>query len=291
MRFKTRANKIKTSFLKFLWSKCVQIVHFKYVQTSENELLSNRLLFMDSLLNHEKLMCDMPVNKGRFYNQIIIGENYTYPAVAAIQQINGHESAKSLTYIEDVLTRFAKKNSSLNSFSDFIGAPDLAGELGACPPWIGILPWVRLDNFKMREAKKNFSTGIENEKRGLFLDAKNGGAQFPLSSERRAHFEAFLLFSLNTSILKKGFDMKKNLKEPAGCIVLVSSNEEWVWMCNVGIHRVTVLAAHGLSHIPLLIKNVVFRDTVRDWYMVRKGLCSEEDALRIFDSIVKGRTL
>lgn len=284
---KLTLNKIKTKFFNWLRSKGYEVVKITNINVSLQELIRNRVLLSESMLNSQRLFCEMPVDKGRFFNQIIKDDKCCYPAVSALEEINKSDELGQ-EYLSQKLIEFSKKNQNL-SYASFLELEGTDSVFSNLPAWSRILPWQPIDDIKKAVKQKNFSTGIENAKRGLKLDALNGGSQFPLSSDTRAKFEAVLLFKLNKSIKQSGFDSKKNLKEPMGCVLLIGNDGDFAWISNVGIHRITVLAAQGMTHIPLNIRNIIYRDTVKDWHMVRNGLMDESMALEVFDKILKGR--
>ena len=161
-------------------------------------------------------------------------------------------------------------------------------ELDEAPPWLIIYPWSNYD-ISTGIALKNNGILLENKRDGLYLDARQGGASFPLQDDRKIDFEARKLLSLYQSITDRGYQPDQNAHSQIGAVLLIDENGDWVWHVSGGFHRVTVLQVCGYTEIPVTVHGIIYRSEVKSWPNVTSGLFTADTALTYFDNIFHGR--
>jgi hypothetical protein len=156
-------------------------------------------------------------------------------------------------------------------------------------PWSYSSPEQRMARFCI-EGSHSRLLSTEAQKHGL-NPAENYGCQFfgPISTDH-GELEFLRLTSVNNKIIKEGYAPSKH-----GHIhgeFLIDGND-WIWIAIGGKHRFSVLSALDVDTIPVAKLSrwatlFVRRSEVEFWPNVRSGLFTVEEALSIFDRIMKG---
>jgi hypothetical protein len=170
-----------------------------------------------------------------------------------------------------------------------------SSRLRAYPAMATVMPWgysspeQRMARFCI-EGSHSRLLSKEAHKHGL-NPAENYGCQFfgPISTDH-GELEFQRLTSVNNKIIKEGYAPSKH-----GHIhgeFLIDGNN-WVWIAIGGKHRFSVLSALDVDTIPVAKLSrwatlFVRRSEVEFWPNVRSGLFTVEEALSIFDRIMKG---
>lgn len=129
------------------------------------------------------------------------------------------------------------------------------------------------------------------QKLGIALDSSHGATEFGPVSPMKGMQEMHRLERIVRSLQTEGFQLER------GTVVatLLVGNEPGQWACHIrdGLHRVSVLAALGVPHLPIAIAGgetpaVVRRSEVEAWTHVRDGLYTPQEALFVFDRLIAG---
>ncbi|MBQ0731842.1 MAG: hypothetical protein KBT75_14140 [Oleispira antarctica] len=156
-------------------------------------------------------------------------------------------------------------------------------------PWSYSTPEQRMKRFCV-EGGESRLLAKEAYQHGL-NPAENFGCQFfgPIS-DAHGKLEFERLTGVNNKIVKNGY-----LPAEHGHLhgeFLIDGND-WVWVAIGGKHRFSVLSALDYSEIPVARLSrwahlYVRRSEVDYWPNVRNGLFSAEEAISVFDRIMKG---
>lgn len=264
------------------------LVRKELIELTIEQVLESKFYLDDAFQKKQAdIYIKLPIKKAR----TLSGENFF--------DIEKHHSVVALNHvlnkggkinIEKELLEYYKKiiipkNKKIESLSEVFGIE--IEKLKNIPPWLIFYPWANDDFNKLNEIikQRDLSTYVENKKRGVGVNASEGGSQYIFTSEKRAELEAKLIANLYNSISQKGFDEKENLKDPIGAILLVDG-EKYAWMINAGIHRVCVLSALKKEKISVLIKGVYYKKDIKYWPNVQNSLYSEKEAEELFNCLI-----
>ena len=157
------------------------------------------------------------------------------------------------------------------------------------PPLAARLPWsltVSID--ALRDL-----IGRENRGHGVDLDAEHGWYGFGPVSSQKGRLETTRLARVCDSIRAHGFRRRDNMDGDIRGTVLIG-DRTWVCWIGSGHHRIAALSALGYGHVPIRFMSggfgpLVRRADVAAWPQVRNGLYTRDQALAVFDRVLKGR--
>jgi hypothetical protein len=157
-------------------------------------------------------------------------------------------------------------------------------------PFAYVLPWDAGEIPDILEGRRTvIRRDHEGERRnGRKMDLGSGWKCWgPVSDDLEEH-EFTRLARVFESIRQNGFHRSAAPDGDIGAIVL-RANGENRYLISPGHHRAAALAALGHTVAPVrLASHIVRREDVKAWPAVRKGLFSEQIALRIFDRMHSG---
>ena len=259
-------------------------------QVSVDEALTGRSLLYKT--SFDPVFSNLPLQRAHVSFTPLSCKKAPHQNVVALEHALNFEHSRRTVAISTFLECYSTiAQEEFKTLADTLGMHSSENpSIDALPPWCRLYPWSDSPDPAKAMERINFSTYVENRKRGgPPLNAEQGGAQFPLISPQRAHFEARLLSKTLVSLERHGFSESLNLPDPIGCVLLIKNKDEWCWNVSGGIHRICALQALGYSSVPIWIKRVIYRDDVADWPNVRHGLFDERTAVSIFDRIVSGQ--
>jgi hypothetical protein len=99
--------------------------------------------------------------------------------------------------------------------------------------------------------------------------------------------EIHRLIRVFESIKKNGYNRSNKKDGDIECHVLVNE-QDFVYMVNVGTHRMAAVSALNYSKIPVEVTQIIRREDVNCWPHVKDGLFSITEALYVFDRIFNG---
>lgn len=156
-------------------------------------------------------------------------------------------------------------------------------------PWSYSNPEQRIARFCI-EGRDSKLLSREGYKHGLD-PVDNFGCQFfgPISNDH-GELEFNRLISVNNDIIKEGYAPSQHGHLHGEFLI---DGADWVWIAIGGKHRFSVLSALDFDTIPVARRArwaalFVRRSEVAHWPNVRNGLFSVEEALSVFDRIMKG---
>jgi hypothetical protein len=262
----------------------------RYREIEPARLVEGRSLIYRSSI--DSVVTELPLDLARVSYQPLRYDKYGHVNLFALRQALQVPHEKREETVAEILADYSRFNASRNlTAADMLGVDrDEIPNIQDLPPWAVVMPWSDTEDPEARKETINFSTYVENKKRGgPPLNAENGGAQNPLVSEARARFEARLLVHLLSSIEKKGYRPSPNYFDAIGSVLFIKNEREWCWGVSGGIHRCCVLHALGHKTVKSRIKGAVYRQDVQSWPNVVRGFYSKETALKIFDRLLEGR--
>ncbi|GEM_PF-3030746 len=287
--FKTILNKGFQYIDEQLHKVGMSITRIRKKKISVDDIAVGRTLLYKTRL--EAVDADLPLSKARVGLHAMKMQPQGHINYLALTYLQELDDGYSLERLKSILVMYSRNNADhLKSLSDLYDIScENSSYLKKVPAWFTVYPWSGMGHTEEEIERRNFSTLIENKKRGgPALDAISGGSQYPLTNKKRAEFEAELLHKLKRSISKIGYKPKAGNFDPIGAIVLVGDDGEWCWMVNGGIHRTCVLAAMKYKTVIGSVLNIVYRRDVSDWPNVRNGTFTEEGALQLFDRVMAG---
>lgn len=156
-------------------------------------------------------------------------------------------------------------------------------------PWSYATPEQRMKRFCI-EGSQSRLLAKEAVQHGL-NSAENYGCQFfgPISADH-GELEFKRLTSVNNNIVNDGYAPSKHGHLHGEFLI---DGDNWVWVAIGGKHRFSVLSALEFEKIPVARLSrwaalFIRRNEVAYWPNVRNGLFTEEEALSVFDRIMKG---
>lgn len=213
---------------------------------------------------------NLPENK-----QDYIGKQY-------IDQLNGVPNKK---VIEDLM--LIMKKEEILTAADIMNCPNNK-RLQLYPAWSSLSPW---DKFTIEEKYHTYIEAfIKNRSsHGAKFICKNGKLTTEeIYSPTTAESHVKQIEKLIKSIRNKGF--MKSDKLPRA-FILVNNYREWRWiMSSEGNHRSYLFYLFGVEKLPLIIEDVVYRESLKSSFNVKNGLYTIEEAENIFDGIFKGNS-
>lgn len=251
-----------------------------------DNIINSRFYVENAFFNNKEVHVNLPLNKARSLS----GKKFNIKNHHSVEAINKFlHSDKSLNIFQFLYEYYCNKiilkNIELNSLNDVF---ELNSEkLASIPSWVVLYPWSNYNTNDLSILIKAFdySTFVENRRRGIAVNGSNGGSQFVFTSKQRARLESKLISNLFISFTTKGFDVEKNSKDPIGAILLVDGNN-YSWMISAGIHRTCVLNALGYDNVTVKLKGIIYREDCEYWPNVQNKLFNPEEALNIFDKII-----
>jgi len=262
----------------------------RYKEIDPEQLVKGRSLIYKSSL--DSIVSELPLGSARISNFPFLPDERSHVNLLALRRALQEPPGDREKIVAEILTDYSRFNASLElTAADMLGTEKSEiPNLKDMPPWAVIMPWSNTNNPEKRKKTVNFSTFVENKKRGgPALDAENGGAQNPLVSEERARFEAKLLINLLNSIEKKGYRPSPNYFDAIGSVLFIKNEREWCWSVSGGIHRCCVLYALGHDTVKTKIRGVIYRQDVDSWPNVMRGYYNKETALKVFDRLIEGK--
>ena len=147
-------------------------------------------------------------------------------------------------------------------------------------------PWIDNDSNKIEVCPV-----IQKNKIRALSSREHGVQHWGPVSHVKMLTEAIKLSRLYDSITEKGYQshVSENPDSMVRVYILEKENLEWVAVPFQGQHRVSVASALNIQAIPVKVMFVIRRVDVELFPLVTKGIFSEEDALRIFDSFFEER--
>jgi hypothetical protein len=159
-------------------------------------------------------------------------------------------------------------------------------------PLEAVMPWWPAEPAAVLERRRS-QISRENRSHGSNLDARAGWLQYgPVTVEKGA-FELMRLMRIHESIRQRGYRRNGRADGDIRGVLLIGDGE-WACMIAGGTHRIATLAALGYQTAPIRFgatsNCLVRRMDVDRWPQVRSGMFTREQALAVFDRILKGRT-
>lgn len=249
-------------------------------------IIKSRYYIENAFFNNKEVHVNLSLDKAK----TLSGKNFNIKEHHSVNALNKYlHSDKSLSIVQFLYEYYCNKiilrNIELKSLNDVF---ELNSEkLNSIPSWVVLYPW---SNSNINDIPKliqafDYSTFVENRRRGVAVNGSNGGSQFVFTSKERAKLESKLISNLFTSFSTKGFDVEKNSKDPIGAILLVDGSN-YSWMISAGIHRSCVLTALGHDDVTVKLKGIIYREDYKYWPNVENKLFTPEEALNIFDKII-----
>lgn len=157
-------------------------------------------------------------------------------------------------------------------------------ELGRLPLWSMAYPWERDSPFsKLYEYPDNV---LRNRLSYLKGDTDLKSDILDPSIFGRSHAVQFS--DLCQSVLANGFQLNK----PLPCVYILRSDREWRWvMSGSGNHRAYILNFLGFETLPAQVVGVFDRAKVSSFPLVRNGIYSKDQAIKVFDLVFSGRNI
>lgn len=239
---------------------------------------------------HRSFVIDIPLARCRGLVPMAFRLDAHSDAHPFVQTLRAYQSGSAKQYA----------GSPLHSYFDTVQPTSAADVMGlsettifdslpphaACPPWSGRDPfnWRRKRIKRLRE---------EFARQGIKpRDAVQHGwkAWGPCSVEQ-GEVEFNRLVTLLDAIRSKGYHRQGGKEGDIGGVVLVRGGE---WNCQIsgGQHRAAALSALGYAQAPIriggAISTLIYRDDAPAWPLVRSGIISLEQAVRVFDRIFDG---
>lgn len=158
------------------------------------------------------------------------------------------------------------------------------------PPLAAVLPW---HVSTPAERHKLMRGSIEQywRRHGIDLNADDGVTEYGPVSLKKGAREITRLLDVYKSISAQGF--RRDHGDLYATLLIGSDDGEWACQITDGIHRVAVMVALGYSCAPVRViaegtMSAVRRADVNAWPHVRSGLLSRDEALAVFDKLLRG---
>lgn len=229
---------------------------------------------------------DIPLNRCRSYLLGYLPQEH--PFCATLKQYNTHKHAYKNSMLFQYYEEFQPK-----TMADVLKVE--SKKLQEYPAMATVMPWSysnprqRMDRFCV-EGSQSRLLAKEAYQLGL-KPSENFGCQFfgPVSSDH-GELEFTRLTSVNNNIVKNGYVPSKHGHLHGEFLI---DGDSWVWLAIGGKHRFSVLSALEFDTIPVARLSrwaalFVRRSEVSYWPNVRNGLFSIEEALSVFDRLMKG---
>lgn len=232
---------------------------------------------------------DIPINRCRSYLLGYLPQEH--PFCKTLKQYN----IQSHTFDESILAQYYEEFQP-QTMADVLRIK--SSKLQKYPAMAVVMPWSYL-NPEQRMARfcieGHDSKLLSNEGYKHGLDPlENFGCQFfgPISNDH-GELEFNRLISVNNNIIKEGYAPALHGHLHGEFLI---DGVDWVWISIGGKHRFSVLSALDFETIPVAKRSrwatlFVRRSEVEYWPNVRNGLFSIEEALLVFDRIMKGSTV
>jgi len=194
----------------------------------------------------------------------------------------------TITYSDSELESFYNNYQPPNLAEMFQLEGKLHDDLVRLPAdWV-VFPW---ENGKM-ENKVHFLEKLvryETKSRGRELSLGDGYGLVGPISRARGELEISTLINLIESIKANGYRRGDGDFEDIKASVLIDGTD-YKYFIKDGIHRLVVLSALGYETapvrvLPTTVPAFIYRNEVEFWPNVRRGLYTESQALKIFDTI------
>ncbi len=192
-------------------------------------------------------------------------------------RLSGYAGSPLEAYYESVQPRTA---------ADLLGLPGVAA-LQQSEALEGELPWISVSGPEVKKKREKLMASDSGEF-GPSLTLDDGWNFIGPVSPAKAELEIQRILAVLGSIAKEGYRVRTPLDHVWG--FLLRDGEEYVAIIWGSEHRVPVLAALGYESVPLLFfpHRMADRCNVDAWPAVRTGMLRREDALQVFDRIMKG---
>lgn len=251
--------------------------------------LSGKLSNYSQLKFLPKTPLYIPFNLGRtvrgisfeYLDNINLGENKK--DLIGKQYIDLINNVPHETVIKNVM--FLMKKEENMTAADIMNCPNNQ-YLNSFPAWASVLPWEKLsiknkfDNY-LRSFIKN------RTKHGAKFVGRNGKlTKKEIYSEDVVISHVKQITKLISVIRKKGIKKTNNLPR---VFILINKNNQWSWiMSTEGNHRAYLFYLLGLKKFPIIIEDVIYRESLKFSYNVKNGLYTLKEAENIFDGISNG---
>lgn len=151
----------------------------------------------------------------------------------------------------------------------------------------GDLPWISAPGPQVRE-KRVRMMAADSAEFGSPLTLDDGWNFIGPVSQAKAELEFRRVLAVVDSIAADGYVVNDPVDHVSG--FLLRASEEYVAVIWGGEHRIPALAALGYDSVPLLLfpHRIADRCAVDTWPAVRAGAVDREDALQVFDRIMRG---
>ncbi len=290
LKLKIRIHKLLESTDKLLRKFGLSLTRVREKRVDSKSLTDGRSLIYKTGLN--PVMAKVPLGRARILTHSLNSDSRSHINVLALKEaLKESDQKKRFKIIEGLLNDYCDYNMQYPySIAEMFAMNKVSESVSEeFPPWFFIYPWANSSDLDEKIRLTNFSTLVENIKRGgPRLNADEGGAQHYPTNTERAAFEARLLLNLLSSIERKGYKPDPGNHDPVGAVLLVASPDKWCWMVSGGIHRCCVLSALGYKDVDVSVKSVIYREDVADWPNVKNGFFSKEEALIVFDRVLSG---
>ncbi|MDH4277829.1 MAG: hypothetical protein OEZ14_03110 [Acidimicrobiia bacterium] len=210
------------------------------------------------------------------------GRHGWHPFVALLDQTVDDEAVPITDFERFFGSPAVNAVRNLNEVLDLSAQP--LGLTARCPFWLGTYPWGGLAAADHDEAGPAFGWAYDEATGSSTADLWGPDRTVWYRPDRRPTLanERRLTLDLRRSI-RKGYRPLRARGFPR-LLLLRRSNGETQSVVIDGHHRLAVLAHLGVGSVLAEIDGVVDERNVADWYRVRTGDCSADDALAVFDA-------
>lgn len=205
-----------------------------------------------------------------------------HPFVALLDQTAGDEAAPITDFERFFGDPAVNAVRNLNELLDLSAEP--LGLTARCPFWLGTYPWGGLAATDHDSAGPAFGWAHDEATGSSTADLWGAHRTVWYRPDRRPTLanERRLTLELRRS-MRNGYRPLRARGFPRLLLLRRSSGETRAVVID-GHHRLAVLAHLGVDSVLAEIDGVVDEHRVADWYGVRTGRCSREDALAVFDA-------
>ena len=184
---------------------------------------------------------------------------------------------------ESVLARYYEVSNPVDARHAMIKPECGPSELSAYPPYTHHLPWLEVTP---EQRSRHIAKIIVEENRALGaheLDASHGhGFHGPVSTAKGL-LEFGRIRHLVESIGRSGYDRRISGADPTAEAIF--RGNDFILRITDGHHRIAILAASGISHVPITVTKVVRADECEHWTSVVRGSWTKDQAMMLVEHL------
>lgn len=227
------------------------------------------------------------VPKGRALPLFSYESTTHHPFVLAARAASKQKRGSRAGVVKKILSAYYRRVSPIN-INEMFGLNSSQPVLNELPSWAAVMPWDEEDVSQWKAMIEN-SVLRENSRYVKGFGVEHGWAWAGPTGSLKCDIETQRLLLVLESILKHGYRRHSGNDGDVVANILLKSPGEWIWQSIGAQHRASVLAALGEDVIPIRVMKIIRRDDVVSWPNVKRGVFSEEEALKIFDDIFEAR--